>query len=1160
MNQQSNRGRSIGDVSWCKFSTAVNAEFGWRMNRKIATLASLVISVVIGGCAAPVVAPVAVQPEQGVGQCDPLQLENSGVVATALGVSTKRLSRMQQLTGLRNEGLCRLSPDQLAQVNADVVTARTGSAQRLKEYLDDRQRDANGNIPGDGYFREILQREAMQQPSAPTSRSAHISAAGLGRNNWTWLGPAKTVGGRVRSLLIDADNPARMWAGSSTGGIWNSSDGGNNWQSGDRFTPAFAVSKLAQDPINHAVLYAATGRDGNSAGIWKSINRGGSWQLLAGTAPSVGVSVKVPTGAGSQLLYPFVEIRDLHVVKADGNILIVASQSGLYKSINGGASWSAVLALNSQWPYMPSVDDVVGDPAVQRRVLASTGRGTVAIGENIGTAAERWQEVKVAPGSTIPVLRVAFAPSTPGLAYATTGLRGGSIYRSTDGGLNWQYLTTNGYCGGQCFHNNALFVDPVDSRRLLLGGINMYQSLDGGANWVNISAGKDLNYIHSDHHVIMPAPGYNGLDNSRVYFANDGGVYRTDNPWGKPVACAGAGCASVTNPVVWEALNVGLGASQFYAVAVSADGKTVVGGTQDNYSQGIAPAVGDWTNLANGDGGHIHVERDGLPIYTSGQNVDLVRVNRFVTGKNHATGLPIVYPETEVMCDGLLDAAEQYRYVNGGRTFACGVPGYHASNALFIPPTMLDPNGERYMVVGGASLWRSSDVTAPRVNWQAIRSPQPDRVAQGSVSKIFVSAVVYDPRNGNTLYVGYTDGSVWVSYDARATKPIFSRLYQHTSSYATVSSLYVRPDDSQRVIASFTGYAAGSIVGSEDGGRSWRDLHTSLPTGPVNWVTEHPAKRGLLYAGLQTGLYGSGDGGQSWAPETEGPAIVPVNMMVWQDNRTLIVATYGRGVWRATIDLAANVIPVSMSIRLPQRVTGTLIAPQALVRYSDGQEKTVTPQWSPSGIAGATITGNTIVLPPQTQDQRLALTARYSEGGVSVSAMTNTIVATGANCSLLCGQLFVDYYPNLATDPSRLYSTDALANVPQSAALNLYGIFSNLTVDASLDLYAALQLPNGIPYFAADLPNRTDPSTMLLPSFTAAAKPLVRSIGVYPVSGTQSSRTGYWAWTPLLDKVPVAGLPVGKYVVYAVLVPSGLSVTNQQNWASPLVVKEFTIR
>ena len=141
-----------------------------------------------------------------------------------------------------------------------------------------------------------------------------------------------------------------------------------------------------------------------------------------------------------------------------------------------------------------------------------------------------------------------------------------------------------------------------------------------------------------------------------------------------------------------------------------------------------------------------------------------------------------------------------------------------------------------------------------------------------------------------------------------------------------------------------------------------------------------------------------------------------------------------------------------------------------------------------------------------------------------------------------------------------MYNTDALANVPQSAALNLYGIFSNLTVDASLDLYAALQLPNGIPYFAADLPNRTDPSTMLLPSFTAAEKPLVRSIGVYPVSGTQSSRTGYWAWTPLLDKVPVAGLPVGKYVVYAVLVPSGLSVTNQQNWASPLVVKEFTIR
>ena len=91
--------------------------------------------------------------------------------------------------------------------------------------------------------------------------------------------------------------------------------------------------------------------------------------------------------------------------------------------------------------------------------------------------------------------------------------------------------------------------------------------------------------------------------------------------------------------------------------------------------------------------------------------------------------------------------------------------------------------------------------------------------------------------------------------------------------------------------------------------------------------------------------------------------------------------------------------------------------------------------------------------------------------------------------------------------PSNAQSVSATTSTIVAAALNLYGIFDNLTFDASLDLHAALQLPNGSQYFASDLPTRTDANSMLLPSFTSAAKRLVRGLSVYPVSGTQSSRT-----------------------------------------------------
>ncbi|MBK8823990.1 MAG: hypothetical protein IPN58_15695 [Anaerolineales bacterium] len=183
--------------------------------------------------------------------------------------------------------------------------------------------DENGFIPADGLINANQQIKAMRAQQEAASKKAITS------HGWTWLGPGN-IGGRVRSVIIHPTNTNIMWAGSVTGGIWKTTNGGASWAIMDDFMTNMAVSTMVIDPTNPEVLYAGTGETGyysdygppRGAGVFKTTNGGTTWTQLAST--------NTPD---------WYYVNRLAINPANPLILLAATDSGTWKSIDGGISW-----------------------------------------------------------------------------------------------------------------------------------------------------------------------------------------------------------------------------------------------------------------------------------------------------------------------------------------------------------------------------------------------------------------------------------------------------------------------------------------------------------------------------------------------------------------------------------------------------------------------------------------------------------------------------------------------------------------------------------------------------------------------------------------------------------------------------------------------------
>ncbi|MGX5203392.1 hypothetical protein [Aliikangiella sp. IMCC44632] len=694
--------------------------------------------------------------------------------------------------------------------------------------------------PGEAYaFRYMQQLSENKQLNVKNWQAARdfvnqaklrqANGAGLNSTSWESIGPGN-IGGRIRSLAFDPDNSDRIYVGSVSGGVWVTENAGASWQPTDDFMANLSVSTLKFDPNNSAVIYAGTGEgtfnsdNVRGLGIFKSVDKGVSWQGLSATQ----------------------NVRDFYWVNRitmlnDSSKVIAATHTGIWTSLDAGESWTR--------QHVGRTNDVDVHPSDNNKLIAGAW-GSAYYSVDAGAT---WTQSTGLADLGSERIEVAYARSNPDIVYASVEQNSGEVWKSVDGGQSYTLINTGtSYLGSQGWYDNALWVDPTNPDHIIVGGIDLYRSEDGGANLSRISIWWQApNSPHADHHFILEHPDYNGVDNQRVYFANDGGVYFAED----------ISVASGTNG--WQELNNELAITQFYGMGVAPD-NTVVGGTQDN---GTLVYKGDsegWTDTFGGDGGFSAADP---------------------TDSNYLYG-EYVYLQIHRSTNG--GVSSSYIYGNGMDT----------DGANFIAPFILDPNEPNRMLGGARQLWVSDNVKDASPNWVSKKSAITGNSA--------ISAIAVAPGDSNVIYVGHNDGSIFKTTNGLDASPVWTSIVTSVMPDRYVMRIAIDPINTDTLYVSFSGYEDNNLWKSTDAGVTFNlSVGTSpnqIPPAPIRSIAIHPTKNNQVYVGTEVGIFTSSDGGASWDFNNNGPANVSVDELVWSGTDTLYAATHGRGIFKADVN------------------------------------------------------------------------------------------------------------------------------------------------------------------------------------------------------------------------------------------------------------------
>ena len=807
------------------------------------------------------------------------------------------------------------TPLLLAQTNdADVRQARRRRAEEAQREFYQMRAWPGSTIPA-GARRAAL--EQMNRMIANERRTS--TAAGA---VWTAIGPRpintdpeQSIGGggspyasgRVAALAVDPRNADVAYVGASGGGVWKTTDGGQNWIPLTDDQPSLATGSIAVAPSNPDIVYVGTGEQNNSAdsyygaGVLKSTNGGATWTQLTGAFVGPFGSSRV-SGGGAR-------IGGLAVHPSNPNVVLAAvdrtpaSAAGIYRTSDGGQTWTVVLggAVGT---------DVVFNPADPNTVYAAIGtvNGGALNGVYKSTdAGVTWTRSGGAGTTALPAtgvgrIALALAPSSPNVLFAgiqnsaTGSLLG--LFKSTDGAQSWTRLTAPDYCTPQCSYNNIIRVHPANSNLVVAAGLPPYRSIDGGATWTNVATGSDGIVAHTDHHALAFA-----ADGSRLYDGNDGGVFST----------ASFGSAAV----IWKNLNATLAVTEFSSnVSIDpSDPRIAYAGTQDNgtlrYSGGPL-----WDQAVGGDGGSTAID-PALPSiwYGAFQGPQIYKLSG-VTGFNTIQS-PFL-GSSPLLNNGILLS---------DRFLAYG-------------PLVLDPSNPQRLYYGSQRLYQSDDGAG---TWRAISN---DLAVPNGV----ITAIAVSPADPLAIAVGTNNGKFQITNVERqgAATPWADRssglparsISQVIFDPVATPTLYV-------TLSGFSGFApaddSGHVFKTTDYGITWTDISGNLPNIPINDIVADPDLPGTLYVATDIGVFQSADGGGAWSTLSSGlPRVLVRSINLHRRSRTLRAATYGRGMWDLALPAAGtgklpridSVTPGAVTGPAALTISGSNFTPATLVRWN----------------------------------------------------------------------------------------------------------------------------------------------------------------------------------------------------------------------------------
>jgi photosystem II stability/assembly factor-like uncharacterized protein len=711
-------------------------------------------------------------------------------------------------------------------------------------------------------------RSPSKGASAVPAASAAPDSATLAALSWRNIGPWR--GGRANAVAGLPSNPLVFFAGYTGGGVWRTDNAGISWRNiSDGFFTSGSIGAIAVAPSDEHVLYVATGEHairGQSSsygdGVYKSTDQGRSWKKLglAGTRQVSAVRVHPRN-------------PDVVYVAAQGDRWKGSAERGIYRSTDGGATWALVLAGTNA---TSGASDLSMDPANPRILYAafwdhqrmpwmvrSGGPGSGIWKSTDG--GDSWTRLTEGLPSLMGKVGVAVSPANPDRLFAIVEAEpGGGLYRSDDAGKSWRLQSGDRLIQTRSWYYMKVTADPANADVVWVMNAPVLKSIDGGRTFAAVRA------THGDNHQLWISP----RDSRVLANANDGGV-----------------SVSLDGGASWSTQD-NQPTAQFYHAAVD-DGwpYKVYGGQQDNSSVIIA---------SRSDRGSIGVRdwQDGPGCESANMGVS-ARNPRFVYGGcyqglidelDQGTGLSrTIMPWPEM---NLTEPTDKTKY-----------------RFNWTAPIEVSQHDDRVVYHGGNVLFRTTDRGA---RWTPISGDltRNDKARQGwggapitnegAGGEVYGTIVVIEesPHDAKTLYVGTDDGLVQRTRDGGAT---WTNVTPAAWGDGLVNEIAVSPHDPATVTVAFRKDRVGDptphLFRSTDHGATWTRLVTGLREGePVRVVREDPERKGLLYAGTETGVYVSFDAGARWQPMRGALPVVPVTDLQVKHG-DLVASTEGRAFW-----------------------------------------------------------------------------------------------------------------------------------------------------------------------------------------------------------------------------------------------------------------------
>ncbi|MFK7936581.1 MAG: WD40/YVTN/BNR-like repeat-containing protein [Saprospiraceae bacterium] len=682
------------------------------------------------------------------------------------------------------------------------------------------------------------------------------------------IGPFR--GGRASAVTGVAGKPNLFYMAATGGGVWRTKNGGQHWENISDGYFGGSVGAIAVSEYDPNVIYAGGGETtlrGNVSsgyGIWKSEDTGKTWEQKG---------VKESRHTGRIRIHP----RDpnLVYVASIGNIYKDHAQRGVFRSKDGGDTWEKVLFVNNSVGAV----DLTFDPNNPRVLYASTWKvrrtpyDFSSGGEGSGLwkstdGGDNWENISTREGlpkGTLGIIGVSVSPVNSERVFALIENKDGGLFRSDNGGETWTKINDARKLRQRAWYYTKVYADTQDEDIVYIMNVSYHKSTDGGKSF------KTYNAPHGDHHDLWIAP----EDNQRMVIADDGGAQVSYD--------AGETWSTYENQPTAQFYRVTTDNSFPYRIYVAQQDNSTL--RIRHRSSGSSIDEDDWESTAGGESGHIAIDPTNNDIVYGGS------YDGFLIRKDHANDLTRginVWPDNP-MGHGVEDMKYRFQW-NFPIFFSAHDPKklYTASQHLHVTTN----EGQSWQVI-------SPDLTRNDTS-KMVSSGGPitkDNTSVEYYGTIF--AATESPRKAGLLWVGSDDGLVHVSQDggknwSNVTPP-------SAPKWTMINSIEADPHSDGGAYVAATSYKSGDfkpyLFKTKDYGKTWTKITNGIDNEHfTRALRADPVKAGYLYAGTETGMYVSFNDGANWQPFQLNLPIVPITDLAVKDNN-LIVATQGRSIW-----------------------------------------------------------------------------------------------------------------------------------------------------------------------------------------------------------------------------------------------------------------------